>query len=300
MIEFKNIELNDRELFERYLGQYSYNTYEYSFTTLYMWKEMCNVSYTFIDNSLVIRKKEAHKGEYFMPPVGIHNSSIESIVDNLNMYKKQTTDMNYLFGDVEEAFLEKLKSIYGSRLKYTEDINNFDYIYSVDELINLSGKKYHGKKNHYNKFVKTYDYEIKDIYLDEGAACDAIDFDKKWNFNQEDLTPELRYELKAIKDLLINREKLNIEGMAVYVNGNMVGFSIGEKVNNKMGIIHVEKGDANYDGIYAFINREFLKRYFSSVTYVNREEDLGIEGLRKAKSSYNPVKLERKYLVNIE
>jgi hypothetical protein len=298
MQQFKTLELEDKILFEEYLKGYSFSTYEYSFSTLYLWRKLCNIEYSIIDNALIIKKTEKNKGSYFMYPLGVKKDKLKELVLKLNNLKMSINGMKDLFRDIEEPFLEELREVFEDKLKYYEDENNFDYIYEGKKLIDLSGKALHGKKNHYNQFVNLYNYELRDLN-NESTAKDCIDFSNKWSEVKEQLSEQLKREMDGIKDLIENQNKLPISGIAVYVDGKIVGFTIGEKVNNKMAIIHIEKGDADYKGIYAFINKTYVEKYLSGVEFINREEDLGIEGLRKAKMSYHPVKLEKKYIVNL-
>lgn len=297
-MKFKKLKIEDKEILDQYISKHKFKTYEYSFTTLYLWRNMCGVEYAVVDDGLIIKKHQVGKGEYFMVPVGYDRDKLPEIINKLKDYKSKSYDMQNLFRDVEEDFLEEFKELFDGNIEYMEDIDNFDYIYETEKLISLSGKKYHSKKNHYNTFVSSYSYRVADM-KEEGVAKDCIEFDRFWNENRNTSTAQLDYELDGTIDLIENRENLNIEGMAVYVEDKVVGFTIGEKINEDMVVIHIEKGDFNYKGVYAFINKTFLEKYFSKVKYVNREEDLGVVGLRKAKSSYHPVKYEKKFIVNI-
>jgi hypothetical protein len=298
MDNFKPLELCDRDLLLKYLGKHDFKTYEYSFNTLYLWRKLCNVEYAIIEDALVIGKTESKTGSFFMQPVGYRDECLKDIVLKLDIIKQKHSNMKHLFRDIEEPFLDKLRRCFGSNLEIIEDVNCFDYIYDSKQLISLPGKKFHGKKGHYNHFIRNYNYVIKDL-RDEGVAKDCLRFEQDWYESREGTSEQLRYEREGINDIIANMDFLGVKGMAVYVNDRIAGFTIGEKAYDSMAIIHVEKGDADYNGIYAFINKEFVERYFSDVPFINREEDLGIEGLRKAKASYNPVKLEKKYIVDL-
>jgi uncharacterized protein len=298
MKEFKPIELEDKEIFLKYLGEYNFHTYEYSFLNLYLWRKLCNVEYSIVEGALVIKKTEKEKGTYFMQPLGYRSETLKSLVEKLNSVKERCPDMKYLFRDIEEPFLLELKENFGDSIKLCEDVNNFDYIYESEKLVTLSGRKLHGKKNHYNQFINSYTPEVRDL-KEEGVVKDCMDFMLDWYENKTSEGEHLEFELEGTRDVLRNFEYLDACGMAVYVEGKIVGFTIGEKVNKDMAIIHIEKGDANYRGVYAYINKTFAENYLSDVTFINREEDLGIEGLRRAKSSYNPIKLEKKYIIRI-
>ncbi|WP_163192793.1 DUF2156 domain-containing protein [Clostridium thermarum] len=299
MTEFKALQLEDKDIFDKYLKAYKYGTYEYAFSTLYMWRHMCKPEYCILQDSLIVRKDEKNKGRYFMPPIGIEDHRIKNVIDELIKIQNSRPGIDHLLSDVEEDFLAALINIYGDKVKYVEDENNFDYIYDTSELINLTGKKYHGKKNHYNSFIKSYSYTIKDI-KEDGVGEECISMARKWLEGKENVNEELLYEQKAIEDIITHVEELNLEGMVVIADDNVVGFTLGEKLREDLAVIHIEKGNNDYSGIYAFINKVFLEQYFSDVKYVNRQEDAGIKGLRKAKKSYCPIKLEKKFIVDIE
>jgi hypothetical protein len=203
--------------------------------------------------------------------------------------------MKYLFKDAEIDFVQEIKNTFGNTYNIEEDRDNFDYIYESSKLISLSGKKLHSKKNHYNNFIKNNKYETVEINnkIIEDCMKTACDWCKI-----NECKGYLKYELKAIQELLLHTEELDFIGMAVYVDEKISAFTIGEKMNEDMAIIHIEKASTEINGLYAFVNKTFIEKYFSNIPYINREQDLGKEGLRNAKLSYQPVKLEPKFIVS--
>jgi uncharacterized protein len=297
MLTFKKLTIDDKPILEKYLRNYMFTTSEYSFTTLLAWRKACDVQYTIHEGVLIIKQRDFKEKYYFMQPIGYKMENLKNIIQDLKEYKKEN-NMDYLFKDVENSFLEDLKYIYGDMAHIEEDIDNFDYIYLKEKLVSLSGNKLHRKKNHYNYFVKNYDYTVKDLY-EMGVMEDCIKLTHQWyndNYNGDKF---LTYELEGIMEVLHNAAELNLKGMAVYVDNKISTFTVGEIVNNNMAIVHFEKGIKDIRGIYAFTNKTFVERYLNEVKYINREPDLGIEGLRKAKKSYYPIKLEEKYCVNL-
>ncbi|MBP2033577.1 hypothetical protein J2Z42_002281 [Clostridium algifaecis] len=297
MLKFNPLTIDSKGVFDKYLGGYNFATCEYSFTSLLIWKNGCDISYTKLDDALIVKKRGFDGKYYFMQPIGYTKESLYDIVSKLREYKNDH-DMSYLFGDVEDSFLNDLKELYGDDISYKEDIDNFDYIYDTSKLISLSGKKLHSKKNHYNKFIKTYDYEIRD-FSEPGVKDDCIESAKIWYDIKNSDNEYLKYELDGINEIVHNIEKLNLLAIGVYVNDKLSAFTIGEKMNDDTGIIHIEKGFPDINGIYTFINKAFVENYLSDVKYINREQDLGIEGLRKAKKSYHPIVMGKKYIVNL-
>jgi len=315
MAIFKPLGVEDKEILIKYLSKHCFNTYEYSFLTLYMWRRMCNIEYTLIDGSLIIKKTLEKTGSCFMQPLGYDAFSLKRIVLKLLDIRKQLAGMwkdpepdaqkiagshcGCLFRDVEEPFLKDLVAVFGSSVKYIQDPGNFDYIYESSKLVSLSGKEYHAKKNLYNQFIKLYKHEVKNLRYDNGIPFECATFAKEWHKKYGKGDRHLEYELESILDVLSSFSLFDAEGIAVYIEGKPAGFAIGEKISRSMATVHIEKADRTYKGIYAFINKALIENCFPDVEYVNRQEDLGDESLRFAKMSYRPVRFEKKYIVDI-
>jgi hypothetical protein len=163
----------------------------------------------------------------------------------------------------------------------------------VEKLRNYSGKKLHGKRNHYNNFIKNYEYEIRDI---EDSKEEAITLAKKW-FSESSQSEGLRNELNGIIELLEKKELFNIVGLSVFIDGVCQGFTILEVLNNEVILNHIEKADPTFTGLYAFLTKTALDRFGEGIHYTNREQDLGIPGLRRSKQSFYPEFLEEKFIV---
>lgn len=302
MLEFKELTMKDKPLFDKYLVNYPFTTSEYSFTTLLAWRKAYDIQFTVLKDALVIKKKDFNGKYYFMQPIGCRKNNLMELIELLRQYKLEN-GMDFLFKDVENSFLDEIKELYGTTAQVFEDIDNFDYIYSKEKLVSLSGRQLHKKKNHYNYFIKNHEFVVKDLY-EAGVMEDCINLTHQWhnenNFDTENINNLfLQYEAEGIREVLQNASELKLKGMAVYIEDRIATFTIGEIVNSSMAIVHFEKGIKEINGIYAFTNKTFVERYLNEVEYVNREQDLGIEGLRKAKRSYFPIKLEEKYCVNL-
>lgn len=182
-----------------------------------------------------------------------------------------------------------------------DDINYQEYLYSVDDLTNLKGKKYHAKRNHIQKFDKLYSYNFRPYTSDDydnvmklsfdWYSAKNTDFEDDAKLEEEDETHALKTELKMVC------EEKNAFADVLCINEEIVGFTLGEISASNVGIVHVEKCDINYDGIYPKINNLFVKKHFQNVRIINRQEDLGIEGLRKSKQSYYPIAFCKKYFL---
>lgn len=294
MLNFKKLTLEDKKILDSYLKYIKYESCEYSFTTLYIWKDACDVQYAIYNDVLILKKTDFNGLSHFMQPVGYKISDLKQIVNVLKEYKKEH-NMDYLFGDIEEQFVEDMKKCFHDELDFEEDRDGFDYVYESEKLISLSGKKLHAKKNHYNQFIKNYEFTVKDI--NDVQIEDCIKSLKIWFQQREDKDKYLLYEIDAVRDLLENKEIFNIKGMVVIIDDKICALTIGEKINEDSALIHVEKADPNIKGLYAFINKTFVEKYFSDVKNINREQDLGIPGLRKAKESYKLFSFVKKFII---
>lgn len=294
MLQFKKLDLEDKEIFDKYLKPFNFKSCEYSFTTLFIWKEACSIEYAIYDGVLILKKRDFNGKSHFMQPIGYKKDQLKEIFELLKEHK-EVMNMDYLFKDLECEFLEDLREYCDIEIDIVEDEDNFDYIYPRSSLMSLAGKKLHGKKNHYNQFIKNYDYYVKDIR--EVSVEECMSATKEWLINRFDVDEHLKYEANGIEELLKNKDILDYDGIAVYVEDKIAAFTIGEKMNKEMAIIHIEKADPQIRGLYAFINRSFIEKCFSDVNIINREQDLGKEGLRKAKQSYKPFEFVKKYIV---
>lgn len=204
MLKFKPLSIEDKEIFNKYLKPYNFLTCEYSFTNLYLWKKGCNIEYAILDNTLIIKKIDFDHSYHFMQPIGYTKENLKEIIDTLIEYKDEN-NLDYLFKDIEESFLLEIKELYKDRLIIEEDRDNADYIYLKNDLMKLSGRKFHGKKNHYNAFIKKYQYRTAPITKE--IINDCILAAKEW-CNKNDCKGYVLYELYGIQELLKNIDEL--------------------------------------------------------------------------------------------
>lgn len=299
ILRFKCLDIEDKEIINKFVKNEKIESYEYLFSSLYMWRNLNRVKYAIYDNVLIIEKNEEGKGTFYAKPIGYTENNLTIIIDLLLKRNENFSDRDYLFGDVDEKFIEDIKKYTGFKVNIKEDINDFEYVYNTNNLIELRGKKYHGKKNHYNSFVKSYEYNVRKID-NEKTVNDCISLLHKWhNEILETDDREMCMEIDAMKDIFKKIEVLDLKTIAIYVRDNIAGFAVGERVDEKNAVIHAERGEIEYRGIYAFLNRKFIMDEFFQTEYINRQEDAGNEGLRKSKESYHPTKMIKKYLLNI-
>ncbi|NLU51355.1 MAG: DUF2156 domain-containing protein [Clostridiaceae bacterium] len=301
MVSFKPISLDDKDLFTDIFAKSKPKASEMSFAYLFMWECEYNLLYAIVEDHLcMISRPRNFKPFAFCPiPVdGVRNDEkFKRALTVIEEYFKNN-GMDLLFGRVEESRLEELKQVYGSRMEaeYLEDIS--DYVYETSNLINLPGKKLRKKKNHINQFMRLYgSYEYVPVDKSNVEECRRI-FDE-WCEKNHECKAKISCERAACNRLLDNWDVLPLKGALIKVNGKFEAFTIGELLNPDMAVIHIEKGNSDIHGVYPLINRDFCANEWSGVKYINREEDMGIEGIRKSKLSYNPDFMVKKFLVKV-
>ncbi len=297
-MDFKTITLKDKELFDRYFSAAQPEISEMTFTNLFMWRNFYNVKYSVIEDLLCILSFPDRGGAFAFMPVGdVTPEKLGKAVAKLRKYFN-SLGFPLVFKRVSERDAELLKP-YAARGGIIFDRDNSDYVYFTENLVSLKGKKYHAKRNHINKFLRLYEYEYVIMRPEHIDECKKIM--EKWCSERDcEEHRDLYCEKIANFELLDIFEELGCKGALIKVNGEFEAFTVGELLNDETVVIHIEKANSRIEGLYAFINQQFLMNEWSGTKYVNREQDLGIEGLRKAKLSYNPDRFVNKYTVNIE
>lgn len=298
MEKFNEIKISDRKLINQYLNLFNSKVSELSFTNLYAWREKYGFEFAVIENYLWFMNKTKDGRIYFSPPIGDYSKNIHRSIKKMKEYcLEKSTD--FVIKKASESVKNQI--IKDNTFKYEVDTNRdaSDYLYLFDELLLLQGNKFHKKKNRINKFIKTYDdwsYET----IDNKNIRECRVFADQWcEDNNCNAIENLRYEREAIKEVLDHYEVLNCDGGIIRVNDRFAGFTISEKLNDDTVVIHFEKADIQYSGIYNVLSNEHLKHINEGYNYINREQDLGIEGLRRSKLSYHPIKLIDKYKIKI-
>ena len=306
MYMFDNrITVENREILEEYLNGFEYKTSGLSFSAQYMWREINRFSWDMIGDYMCISgisHLELEDGiilPFLFPPLtktGEYNKEAlrETIFKAKEHFEKQGQPFSLRL--VPFHMVEIIKEAV-PELSWKDDRPNYDYIYLTQDLIDLKGRDFHSKKNHLNYFKKTFDYEY--VKLTSDMADDAMRFIDEFNKRKEVPASEmelLKMEEEAMEDVFVNLEKVGYEAGAILIDDKIEALAIGGRLGNKMITEHVEKANVNFRGLYQAINNEFCKSTASWAKYINREEDMGIPNLRKAKLSYRPVKLLEKYI----
>lgn len=290
MIHFKPITPADKELITSFTFPYASPDCDLSFSNLCSWHFTNDSSFAVIDNFLVIRLRMEDNRILYLMPTGTGN--IIPVIQALEEEAGKEGQPLHLQG-VYPEMRETLEKNFPTLFEYTLHRDHFDYIYLRKDLAELKGKNYQPKRNHVNKFKKEYDYQY--LPLTAGMLDDCLDFEARWCLEHDFLQQEsLQNERKALTFALQHYEELGLYGGVILVQGEMAAFTFGFPVNQNTFDVQFEKANIHIDGAYSIINQEFARHLPEQYIYVNREEDLGMPGLRQAKLSYHPAILLEK------
>lgn len=284
--DFKKITFNDIDYIRPFLGTENEYSCETTVINLVVWKEMYDNSYLIKDGCLFMRSHFDGVYRYSLP----FSNDMERAVSLLS----EIIGERPVFWAQEGDRFERFNSLFSDKYDITYDRDAFDYIYLRENLSSLAGKKYHAKRNHISSFSKRFDWKYERITsanINDVKIC----ADKWYKENSDRFNDTMRCEKAGISIIFDNIDALNAVGGAIRVGDDIIAFTIGSAINKNYFDIHIEKALADYAEGYTVINKEFALNELSDFKYINREDDLGLEGLRKAKLSYKPDILLQKY-----
>lgn len=293
-LEFKTPNISDYSKIVDFLAPYVAGSMSCEITpmTLLIWKNYYHQKIAFLDDMMFVSLGE--NSEIFLLPFA---DDMKKAVNILKDYSKSLKNPLIFLG-AEGTRLDAFNSIFCEDFSQTESREDFEYIYSTEKLKNLSGKKFHSKRNHISAFSRAYEWRYET--LNTTLLPEVFEMADKWTeemkkTNEDSLSFEV--ENAALKEYLPHMVELGLRGGCIRVNGKIVAFTFGSPINSKVFDIHVEKALPEFRTAYTLINREFIANELSDYEYVNREDDMGLEGLRKAKLSYHPDILLKKYVI---
>ncbi len=287
---FIDVDTSLDEALHNHLSKYALEASEYTFTNIFAFRKTYNFKVSLLNGSLIILKDKDPVSVFC--PVG--GQDIEEVLETVFGYLEKFNKEPYM-ERVPESFVKKYLDG-NDKYDVAEDRDSFDYVYEVQDLLELSGRRFHDKKNKVNKFRKEYKYEYVSLSPDlideciefEDFWCEVKDCEKYYGLNRERC---------AVLSMLKNYKDLHIIGGAIRIDAKIAALTLGEQYLPDTMVIHVEKANPDIPGLYQVINQEFLLNEAGDSVYVNREQDLGLDGLRKAKMSYHPVKFIKKFIV---
>ena len=289
--QLKPLEFSDKALLEKCFADHPTSLSEYTFTNFLVWRKADFTEMTMINGNLCFLVSAPDKKRYFMMPFG-SNKMEETLLKCLEITPKVVRlSLDFIDRHVKNS----------SYFAVEEDSDQQDYVYLSKDLIELKGKKYDGKRNHLNYFFRMNTFSYEKMLNKHFAQCTELN--EVWckeKKRESELFPNIECEAEVVKEALDNFEALGLTGGVILIDGKIKAFSLGEKLTADTAVIHIEKADPSIRGLSQLINREFVRNEWSSYTYINREQDMGHPGLRKAKMSYHPVKLEKKFNIMLK
>ena len=293
-LEFKEPCLADYGKITEFIAPFAEESMSCEITpmTLLIWKNYYHQKIAFCDDMLFVSLGK--NSEIFLLPFA------NDMKKAVNILKELTKSQNrpLVFLGAEGVRLDTFNSIFSEEFSQNESREDFEYLYLTEKLKNLSGKKFHSKRNHISAFSKAYNWSYESMTTD--ILPEVFEMADKWTEEMKKITDDtksIEVENKALKEYLPFMKELNLRGGCIRVDGKIIAFTFGSPINNKVFDIHVEKALPEFRTAYTLINREFILNELLDFEYVNREDDMGLEGLRKAKLSYHPDILLKKYVI---
>ena len=298
-LTFKPVTADDIEIILPFFGLRPDKTCESVFLDSFLWRDYYHIQYMKYQEKGLLWKMEMDGKTYTSIPTcrqedmkellgGMQEHFNQELGQPLRIYLADEDSLTYLNLNPEQFSIEE-----------AEDLK--DYLYDGEAMRTLAGRKLHKKKNHVNSFMRAYEgrYEFRRICCsDRQDVWEFLDHWREGKQEPEEVMEELDEEIVGIHEILKNCSHIPAKMAGVYIDGHLQAFSVGSyNAREKMAVIHIEKANSEFRGLYQFINQQFLIHEFPDAVLVNREDDVGLEGLRKSKMSYNPIGFARKFMV---
>ena len=289
---FRDICTQDKNRYEKLLFNHNGKGVEFTFANLILWGDRL---IAFVDDHVVIFSNFEGRCYY---SVLLGTGDTKMLFDDIFKDAESRGLKPYFIGiyDREKTLLEQY---YPDEFDFTASRGSYDYVYSIDDLADLSGKKYHAKRNHISRFRKSCpDYSV--VPITEELLPQIAEMADRWYKKREEDAPDIDFETEkiALARAVSNYFDLDMDGLALMCGERIIAFTMASKMFPDTMDVHFEKADADINGAYAAINYEFaryLRAKYPNIKFLDREEDMGIEGLRKAKESYYPHHLVEKF-----
>lgn len=287
-MNFKPFRIEDKDFIDGFFGEHHYEQADCSFATLFLWQEAYDTRWAVEDDTLFIR---AGRGEnaFFMPPFCKEGADFSKALARV-CEELLAEGLPFHIKSASPWVKEQMEVAHPGRYAFAADRDNWEYVYRTEDLLTLPGKAFRMKKNHLNGFLRQYaDYVYEPVTTENlRAAATGI---SEWFA----VRGHIEEEERAIATMLENWEALSMKGAMIRIYGKVEAFTAGTFLNERVAHIFFEKANPDIRGLYQTINRDFLVHEFAETEFVNREEDMGVPGLRQAKTEYNPDHFAEKY-----
>ena len=295
MIQFHYATIQDKPWIDQLLRNSGEQGCEYTFTNLFAWSDLYQLQVAEVEGCLTCFMTGVIGPCYLYPVGGDSRAAVLAL-------RKDAAERGEPFrlACLSSQRRAELEGWFPGCFVFDEDRPGFDYLYDIERLSTLTGKKLHGKRNHINKFVSEHpEWSVEPITPDNLAEC--LDMNERWHQEnaQEDDTATFEEDGVALKKCMDHYPQMGLDGLLLRSEGRVLAFTMGELMGaDDTYDVHFEKAFADVPGAYPLINREFarwVQQRYPQVRYLNREDDMGVEGLRQAKKSYYPDLLLEKY-----
>jgi hypothetical protein len=278
--DFKDLELEDRESLLPYFERFPLEISESTFANHFIWRRFDHPRFTTIHGNLCLRFEPPDQPSYFLQPLGE-----AEIPDTIRTCLQAASRLSR----IPASFAER----WCGGLRCAPDRDDFDYVYRTEDLAELKGKRFDGKRNRIKKFEKSHAWSYVRVDASDLAACRALF--EEWSAGKDPESGAAHAQQDAIQEALLHYRRLGLTGGAVETEGAVAALAIGERLNADTAVIHIEIVNPRYEGLAQLMNREYVRREWPGTAFINREQDLGVPGLRRAKTSYHPCRMVEKY-----
>lgn len=293
MLKFEPLTIDAKERFDSYVRGRGYMQSEASFANLFIWRNAWEIRIAEQDGALFVAFNSDTYRPFLIPPFLMDSErSVEPYMEMIEEYMYHDYGEFYVKCAVPDM-VDKIKHDCGRRYRFRFDEANCDYVYKTSDLEQLAGKRYHGKRNHINAFLRSNYPAVADYAPKYRDAC--LELQEAWAKMRGGDGLEMREEYDSIRDALDYFDRLDLKGLVVLLDGRVSAFTLGEYLNEETALIHVEKAKPEINGLFTYINQQFVRRDWSHTKFINREEDMGIPGIRQAKRSYCPAFMVDKF-----
>lgn len=291
MLTFHPLTLDDKAKIDRFVAAENSRSADFNFNTFYLWDSKYRRMVADGDACIIMLRPGRGAPMFVWPIGGESATALRELLDYC-----AAGGFPLCFFGLEERHAETLEALYPGKFSITEDRDYEDYIYEADKLISLAGKHLHGKRNHINRFIQEHEWRFEP--LERGMFPDCLTLLETWTEHTDTSAGMVGSERNAILKAFANYEALGFLGGALYAENQMIAFTFGEKICSDTFQVRFEKARGEINGAYPMVNREFvqlIRKRYPEIQYINREDDMGLENLRKSKESYYPAFLLRKF-----
>ncbi len=290
MLEFKSLSFTEREWFTQRMLEDDRQACEYSFANNYLWSDIYGVKMAKEQGCLILRFQNETENRYTIPiGAGDRKGALDAL-----LALERSRGAGVVLSTLVQSDLDWLALHYPGQYTVETNRDDYDYVYSTEKLTTLAGRKLHGKRNHIARFKDDGNWHYREMMPEDAGECMRL-LDLWKEAESGDWNEEKENELHINRIALRNLADLVLDGGMLYKGQKLVAFTIGEPLNSNTYVVHIEKAIASVQGAYPMINQQFVLHNCQDYQYVNREEDTGDEGLRKAKLSYHPEFLVEKF-----